>query len=158
MCTFNNNKKRRVKIMIAKKKIDMSKRAPDFKDKIIGARIKAYRDIAGMSQSELGEAVGITFQQIQKYEHGTNKVSLGRLFEICDALNVSTEKFMQGLTDTENNPNARPFIVSDNSQIALQPDPMTSKETTELLRVYYSVTDPKKRKSIVKFIKDSFAE
>lgn len=144
--------------MAVKKKIDMSKRAPDFKDKLIGARIKAYRDIAGLSQSELGEAVGITFQQIQKYEHGTNKVSLGRLFEICSALNVSTETFMKGLMDAENNPNARPFIVSDNTQTTIQPDPMTSKETTELLRVYYSVTDPKKRKSIVKFIKDTFVE
>jgi len=135
-----------------------TKDGPDDRDELIGARLKTYRDIKGMSQTELGESIGVSFQQIQKYEHGSNKVSLGRLFEICDALNVSTEKFLKGLTDTDNNPNARPFIVSDNKQTSLQPDPMTSKETTDLLKVYYSVSDPKKRKSIVKFIKDTFVE
>lgn len=142
---------------MAKKKIDMSKRSPDYKDKIIGSRIKAYRDIMGLSQSELGESVGVTFQQIQKYEHGTNKISVGRLFEICDALNVSAITFLNGLTDnTAQNNNLS--LVSDNKQTELTPDPMTSKETTELLKVYYSVSDPKKRKSIVKFIKDTFVE
>ena len=142
---------------MVKKKIDMSKRSPDYKDKIIGSRIKAYRDIVGLSQSELGESVGVTFQQIQKYEHGTNKISVGRLFEICDALNVSAITFLNGLTDnTAQNNNLS--LVSDNKQTELTPDPMTSKETTELLKVYYSVSDPKKRKSIVKFIKDTFVE
>lgn len=140
--------------MIAVKK---SKRSPDFRDKIIGDRIRAYREIAGLNQSELGELVGVTFQQIQKYEYGTNKISIGRLLEICDALKVSAVTFLHGLTEntaiTE-----QPALVSDNKQEKLAPDPMTSKETTELLKVYYSIKDPKKRKAVVKFIKDSMSD
>lgn len=133
-----------------------SKRSPDFKDKILGSRMKAYREISGLSQSELGEAVGVTFQQIQKYEHGTNKISVVRLLEICDALKISITNVLNGLTDTTVD-HATPLIVSDNPQESLSEDPMVSKETTELLKVYYSISDPKKRKSVVKFIKDSMA-
>lgn len=143
--------------MDSKRKIDMSKRSPDHKDKLVGARIKLYRDISGLSQSELGEFVGVTFQQIQKYEHGTNKISVGRLFEICSALNVSVNTFLKGLIDNSSDQSPNMSLVSDNKQEQLMPDPVSSKETRELLKVYYSVTDPKKRKSIVKFIKDNFS-
>lgn len=135
-----------------------NKRSPDMKDKVIGSRIKAYRDIAGISQSELGAAVGVTFQQIQKYEHGTNKLSVGRLIEICSALKVSVNNFLKGIDAISSDEESMALSVSDNEQESLSPDPMTSKETTELLRVYYSVTDEKKRKSIVKFIKDNFVD
>lgn len=138
--------------------VKKSKRSPDSKDKVIGSRIKAYRDITGLSQSELGDAVGVTFQQIQKYEHGTNKLSVVRLLEICAALKVSVNSFLKGL-DTVLPMNSNGFLsASDNDQVPLAPDPMTSKETTELLRVYYSVSDEKRRKSIVKFIKENFSE
>ena len=134
-----------------------SKRSPDFKDKILGSRMKAYREIAGISQSELGDAVGVTFQQIQKYEHGTNKISVVRLLEICEALKVSITNVLNGLSD-ETLDHATPLIVSDNAQEDISSDPMVSKETTELLKVYYSISDPKKRKSVVKFIKDSMTD
>ncbi|PCI00896.1 MAG: hypothetical protein COB76_02500 [Alphaproteobacteria bacterium] len=134
-----------------------NKRSPNHKDKILGSRMKAYREIAGISQSELGGAVGVTFQQIQKYEHGTNKISVVRLLEICEALKVSITNVLNGLTEVSVD-HATPLIVSDNKQQDLSKDPMVSKETTELLKVYYSVSDPKKRKAIVKFIKASMVD
>ena len=99
----------------------------------------------------------MSFQQIQKYEHGTNKISVVRLLEICDALKVSISSVLNGLTDTSLT-HTTPLIVSDNTQQDIDGDPMVSKETTELLKVYYSITDPKKRKAVVKFIKDSMSE
>jgi transcriptional regulator with XRE-family HTH domain len=134
-----------------------SKRSPNDRDKIIGRRIRSYREIAGLNQSELADIVGVTFQQIQKYEYGTNKVSVGRMLEICDALKVSAVNFLQGLTDLTPS-DAPPAMVSDKAQETLDNDPMSSKETIELLRVYYSIKDPKKRKAVVKFIKDSMTD
>lgn len=137
-----------------------NKRSPDGRDKIIGQRIRTYRDIAGLNQSELAEKVGVTFQQIQKYEYGTNKVSAGRMLEICKALNISFESLVHGL-DADVLPStggASVMAVSDNKQENLDKDPLTSKETTELLKVYYTIKDPKKRKAVVKFIKDSMSD
>lgn len=143
--------------MTSQATIKKSKRSPDHKDKILGSRMKAYREISGLSQSELGESIGVSFQQIQKYEHGANKISVVRLLEICDALKVSITSVLSGLTDTSL-AHTTPLIVSDNEQKNIGEDPMVSKETTDLLKVYYSITDPKKRKAVVKFIKDSMGE
>lgn len=153
----NNNKESYGKIMTALLKEKKSKRSPDYKDKILGSRMKAYREIAGLSQSELGDAVGVTFQQIQKYEHGTNKISVVRLLEICEALKVSVTSVLTGLADTAAGRNES-VLVSDNAQTELSPDPMISKETTDLLKAYYSISDEKKRRAVAKFIKDSMVD
>lgn len=63
----------------------------------IGARIRTQRKAIGMSQDDLARAVGITFQQIQKYEHGVNRVSMSRMIEICDALDVSVDSMTADL-------------------------------------------------------------
>ncbi|MCU1294385.1 MAG: hypothetical protein JWP08_3235 [Bryobacterales bacterium] len=74
-------------------------------DVTVGSRIRAARREAGLSQDELGKAVGITFQQIQKYEHGTNRISASRLIGLCEALDVSVFDILQGLQ--KNSPNHR---------------------------------------------------
>jgi transcriptional regulator with XRE-family HTH domain len=66
-----------------------SPRTPGAVDKYIGARMRESRLAIKMSQADLGEKLGVTFQQIQKYESGRNRVSAARLFEICEALDVS---------------------------------------------------------------------
>jgi len=65
-----------------------SPRTPGTVDEYIGARMRESRLALGMTQESLGELVGVTFQQVQKYEKGANRVSAARLFEICKALNV----------------------------------------------------------------------
>jgi transcriptional regulator with XRE-family HTH domain len=60
-------------------------------DKVVGQRIRARRNQQGLGQAELGNALGVTFQQIQKYEKGTNRVSTGRLVQICEALECITD-------------------------------------------------------------------
>lgn len=66
-------------------------------DIIIGARMRELRIALGMSQSKLADAVGITFQQIQKYERGTNRMGSSRLFQICQALGITVSKLFEDI-------------------------------------------------------------
>src|SRR5690606_4307641 len=68
-------------------------------DQMVGQRIRACRTMQGLSQSEVGNAVGVRFQQIQKYESGQNRVSASRLFAIAEALNVPIGFFFEGVTE-----------------------------------------------------------
>jgi transcriptional regulator with XRE-family HTH domain len=71
-------------------------KSPDHVDRHVGARIKLQRSLVGMSQEKLGELLGITFQQVQKYEKGTNRVGAGRLLAIARALGVPVSFFFEG--------------------------------------------------------------
>jgi transcriptional regulator with XRE-family HTH domain len=133
------------------KKSDIkTKDAPDDRDRIIGLRVKAYRDIKGYSQTELGEKIGVTFQQIQKYENGKNKVSVSRLIDICKVLDVSLMNFISGL---EKPTEAQIISVSDVKQDKIINDPDRNKEAAELLKVYNSVESAEDRAEIMNVLK-----
>tara|TARA_B100001765_G_scaffold147235_1_gene94052 strand:- start:406 stop:846 length:441 start_codon:yes stop_codon:yes gene_type:complete len=127
-----------------------TKDAPDERDRIIGLRVKAYRDIKGLSQTELGDSVGVTFQQIQKYESGRNKVSVSRLIDMCEILDTPLMSFLTGLTNAEKAP---VIAVSDIKQDKLLRDPARSKEATELLKIYNSVESAEERREILDVLK-----
>ena len=74
----------------------MSTKAPNPVDKYVGSRVRMRRIMLGMSQEKLGEALGLTFQQIQKYEKGTNRISASRLFQFAQILGVDIPYFFQG--------------------------------------------------------------
>src|SRR4051812_41879112 len=74
---------------------------PHHVDRHVGALVRAKRKAVGMSQGELAEALGITFQQVQKYERGTNRVSSSKLYEISQKLNVPLVTFFEGLDTPE---------------------------------------------------------
>lgn len=127
-----------------------TKGTPNEMDIHVGQRIKVRRSLLGLSQEKLAEAVGITFQQIQKYERGTNRVSAGRLFDLSKVLEVPVSFFFDQFGNTKTIANG----MADNDQDGFEHDDiMTRKETTDLLRVYYSVEDENARKDIMKFIK-----
>ena len=115
------------------------------------------RSLLGISQEKLAEAVGVTFQQIQKYERGTNRVSASRLLKFSQLLQVPIDYFYDQLEQE----NESSFGMSDNKQEAFESNDgkisednvMEQKETIELVRAYYSVSDQKVRKDILKFIK-----
>ncbi len=65
----------------------------------VGKKLRTIRVLRGLSQQKLGKKVGITFQQIQKYEHGTNRISAGRLYELANILEISVLDFYEGLGD-----------------------------------------------------------
>jgi transcriptional regulator with XRE-family HTH domain len=76
----------------------MSPKAPGALDRYVGTRVRQRRLEVGMSQEKLGEALGITFQQVQKYEKGTNRVSVSRLHQIAESLGVPLSYFYEGGT------------------------------------------------------------
>lgn len=114
-------------------------RAQDI-DKHIGERLKQIRKQKGMTQEDLAEKLGITFQQIQKYENGKNRISFSNMVELSRYLQVSLDSFLDSP--------ALASEMSDQEQVAI-----SQKETDELLKVYYSLEDPKLRKNLVKLVK-----
>ena len=110
----------------------------------------------GLSQERLAERVGITFQQIQKYENGANRVSASRLYEFSKVLEIPVGFFFDNYGSNENKAMAG---FSDNDQAGFEgaDDIMSRKETIELIRVYYSIDNPKLRKDLFKLVK-SMAE
>src|SRR3954462_14074604 len=74
----------------------MSTKAPNPVDKYVGSRVRMRRIMLGMSQEKLGEALGLTFQQVQKYEKGTNRIGASRLQEISKTLNIAPSYFFDG--------------------------------------------------------------
>lgn len=118
----------------------------------VGQRIKVRRSLLGLSQEKLAEAVGITFQQIQKYERGTNRVSAGRLFELSKILDVPVGFFFEQF-EKHKSGQLSPGMADNDQDGFTDDDIMTRKENTDLLRVYYSVKDENARKDIMKFIK-----
>jgi transcriptional regulator with XRE-family HTH domain len=85
-------------------------RSADAIDRHIGFRMKSRREALGMSQHQLGDAIGVTFQKVSKYESGTDRIGAGRLFEAAMALNVISQYFFEGLTVDGGDP-VKPNIV-----------------------------------------------
>ena len=114
----------------------------------VGARVRQRRTLLGMSQEKLGEAIGLTFQQVQKYERGANRVGSSRLYELSRVLDVPVQYFFDDLEPETVRAQVQAGGLSEEESDAAGADPMTKRETLELVRAYYRVTDPKVRKSL----------
>ena len=109
-------------------------------DKLIGTRIRLQRTAIGMSQEKLGDILGITFQQIQKYEKGTNRVGAARLQAIADALGVPVSFFFEQRSSVGDTPEGAPYGIQDL---------LTSKEGIELARAFLKIENPAMRRALV---------
>ncbi len=107
-----------------------------------------------MSQTSLGEAIGLSFQQVQKYERGTNRVGSSRLYDLARVLDVPIQYFFDDI----------PAAVAASSPAnkkrgrakkppSYEPDPMAKRETLELVRAYYKIADPEIRKPLYELAK-----
>jgi transcriptional regulator with XRE-family HTH domain len=112
---------------------------PNPADVHVGARVRLRRTMLGMSQEKLGEALGLTFQQVQKYERGANRVGASRLWEMSRVLDVPVSYFFEEL-------DGGPPGVAEGGE--LDSNPMTKRETLELVRAYYKISDPAVRRRI----------
>ena len=128
-------------------------------DEKLGHKLRVRRNIIGMSQERLADLVGLTFQQIQKYESGKNRISASRLLEISKILDVPVTYFYENLnTDySQHEGSSLAGFSEQNQENFLENDQLTDKETLELVRIYYSIKDPELRKNLLNFIK-SMAE
>lgn len=114
----------------------------------VGSRLRARRTMLGLSQEELGEAVGITFQQIQKYERGLNRIGSSRLFEFSKILKVNISYFFEELhTDKESDQTEQRASDSSSTNTA------NNKEVLTLVRAFNSITDPQVQKKVLSLIK-----
>ncbi len=91
----------------------MSKKSASAIDKHVGTRVRMRRMLIGMSQEKLGEALGITFQQIQKYEKGSNRIGASRLHHIASVLGVDVEFFFQGVPTTPGSESSTRISLAD---------------------------------------------
>lgn len=161
-CAFSRNFNHYIFMTITKRK---TKGTPDNVDVHVGQRLRVRRSLLGMSQEKLAEAIGITFQQIQKYERGTNRVSAGRLYQFSKILGVPIAYFYDqfgemllpksgtaafGLSDQEQEGFEGPGAAAAPDSEA---DLMNRRETIALVRSYYSIQDDKIRKDVLKLIK-----
>ena len=106
-------------------------------DLYVGKRLRRRRRLLGLTQQQLAEAVGIRFQQIQKYECGANRISASRLFELSEALHVSVQYFYDGLAEQE---------IEPEGGGELNPDVLSQKETIDLIRAYYRLGEGPRRR------------
>ena len=132
------------------KKMIENKKKPNPIDVHVGSRVRLRRNMLGMSQEKLGEALGITFQQIQKYEKGANRVGASRLQAIATVLNVPVSFFFEDAPG-ENGQVIRG--LSEESSTAYVVDFLNSSEGLQLNRAFVKIADPKVRRKIVDLVK-----
>lgn len=100
----------------------------------VGSRVRVLRGLNGMNQTQLGEALGLTFQQVQKNEKGVNRIGASRLYQLSQILGVPVGYFFEGLE--EGPPSWSPDDI------------LPERETLKLVRAYYRIRDPKVRKAV----------
>jgi transcriptional regulator with XRE-family HTH domain len=119
---------------------------PNPVDAHVGQRLRARRTLLGWSQERLGDAVGLTFQQVQKYERGTNRISASRLWDMAQALDVDIAYFFEGLSLPQPGEPA-PAGVAE-APTTFEHDLMDRRETLSLVRAYYSIKDEAVRRRL----------
>ncbi|MEM9839733.1 MAG: helix-turn-helix transcriptional regulator [Pseudomonadota bacterium] len=113
---------------------------PHQVDLHVGQRLRQRRCLLGMTQQKLADAVGIKFQQIQKYESGANRISASRLWVIARALEVPVSHFFEGLTEEERA--MHEGAMGD----GIAPEVFQQKETIDLIRAYYNLKEAPRRR------------
>ena len=112
-------------------------------DAHVGSRVRLRRTMLGMSQEKLGQAIGLTFQQVQKYERGTNRIGSSRLYELFDDMPAEIEASV----------GTRGPIYTDDPGPEYEADALAKRETLELVRAYYRIRSPKVRKRVFELTK-----
>jgi transcriptional regulator with XRE-family HTH domain len=126
-----------------------NKKKPNPIDVHVGSRIRLRRNMLGMSQEKLGELLGITFQQIQKYEKGSNRVGASRLQAIASILNVPVGYFFEDAPGK--GPSGEGFAEEGSSDYVV--DFLSTTEGLQLNRAFVRISDAKVRKRIVDLVK-----
>jgi transcriptional regulator with XRE-family HTH domain len=134
---------------------------PNPIDVHVGTRVRLRRTLLGMSQEKLGEAIGLTFQQVQKYERGANRIGASRLFDLGRVLDVPVSFFFDDMSAEgiamrsagEDMATLPAALYDSGKQASYERDPMAKRETLELVRAYYKISDPTVRKRIFELTK-----
>jgi transcriptional regulator with XRE-family HTH domain len=122
---------------------------PNPIDVHVGSRVRLRRTLLGMSQEKLGDAIGLTFQQVQKYERGANRIGSSRLFDLSRVLDVPVSFFFDDMPPeiAEHAPGSDEGLA-ETSKESYATDPLAKRETLELVRAYYQIDEPSVRKRL----------
>ena len=132
---------------------------PNPVDVHVGGRVRLRRTLLGMSQERLAEAIGLTFQQVQKYERGTNRIGASRLFDLSLVLDVPVSFFFEEMANTVAAASPRARGRGEPPPVPLPPapirdgDPITRRETLELVRAYYRIPSREVRRRVFELTK-----
>jgi transcriptional regulator with XRE-family HTH domain len=121
---------------------------PNPIDVHVGSRVRLRRTLLGMSQEHLAEALGLTFQQVQKYERGANRVGASRLFDLSRVLDVPVDYFFEDMGDEVMAASPRHMVHATVDPPDIAEVLMAQRETLELVRAYYRIADPEVRKQV----------
>jgi transcriptional regulator with XRE-family HTH domain len=124
----------------------MAGKKPNPVDAHVGSRVRLRRMLLGMSQERLGESMGLTFQQVQKYEKGVNRIGASRLFQISKILDVPVQFFFEEAPYAGDGSRA-PGLAESDSEF------LNSREGLELNRAFVKIGDAKVRKSVVDLVR-----
>ncbi|HAT36048.1 MAG TPA: transcriptional regulator [Rhodospirillaceae bacterium] len=127
---------------------------PNPVDVHVGSRVRLRRTLLGLSQEKLGEALGLTFQQVQKYERGANRIGASRLFDLSRVLDVPISFFYDDMSPETSAKSPRNIIgLAEQAVEPFEPDPLAKRETLELVRAYYRIKEPMVRKRVFELTK-----
>jgi transcriptional regulator with XRE-family HTH domain len=126
------------------------KGGPNPIDVHVGGRVRLRRTLLGMSQEKLAKAVSLTFQQIQKYERGSNRIGASRLFQFAHVLDVPVSFFYDDMPDGSEEAK---MPALDGTAEPFEQDQLARRETLELVRAYYRIGDPTVRRRIFELTK-----
>lgn len=128
----------------------ITKKIPNPIDRHVGSRVRMRRVLVGMSQEKLGEALSLTFQQVQKYEKGTNRIGASRLQQISRILGVPVEYFFEGAPQPQDRVAANGFgEAGDTTYVA---DFLATNEGVQLNKAFVRIKDPKLRRKVVELV------
>ena len=129
-------------------------RAPNSIDKHVGLRVRNRRLRLRLSQTELGAAIGVTFQQIQKYENGTNRLASSNLYRIAAALGVDIAYLFAGMSDetTMAGLSGKPMPLAKPAD-ELKQAPLNSLEAFDFAVTFQRISDPRVRRQVSRFVK-----
>ena len=116
----------------------------------VGSRVRLRRTLLGLSQEGLGNAVGLTFQQIQKYERGANRIASSRLYQFSQVLDVPVSFFFDDMPEAAGGNSGG---LSEDAPSADEYGHLIKRETLELVRAYYKITNPDVRKRVFELVK-----
>ena len=129
----------------------MVKKNPNPIDVHVGNRVRMRRMLVGMSQEKLGDALGLTFQQVQKYEKGANRVSASRLYQMASTLGVPIQFFFDDMPLATQNANSDGLAESDNAGLLM--DFLNSSEGFQLGRAFSTIEDASVRRKVLELVK-----
>jgi len=123
----------------------------------VGRRLRLRRTILGLSQEAIGKVIGVTFQQIQKYERGINRMGASRLYDFSRALTVPIAYFYEGYGDYTQSDAGAQLGMAESEMVKFEHNELDSREVRDMMRAYHRIKNPAVRKRVTDLVK-AFAD